>query len=109
MGGRGGWPWEQGEGPVSASEGAYGCVNLGQGTSRNALPLSSCLQASLSQGLASKDESPLKTHKELSQFRFQAKVLESGAIAFSITQITAVHSEWDRGGRINMNHSKAPT
>ena len=71
MGGRGGWPWEQGEGPVSASEGAYGCVNLGQGTSRNALPLSSCLQASLSQGLASKDESPLKTHKELSQFRFQ--------------------------------------
>lgn len=75
--GGGGWPWEQGEGPVSASEGGlWMCKPGGQGTSWNALPLSSCLQASLSQGLASKEESPLKTHKELSWFQLQVNGCE---------------------------------
>ena len=52
------------------------CKPGGQGTSWNSLPLSSCLQASLSQGLASKGESPLKTHKELSWFRLQVNGCE---------------------------------
>lgn len=64
-------PGNKGKGLLVPQKGAYGCVNLGQGTSWNALPLSSCLQASLSQSLASKEESPLKAHKELSWFQFQ--------------------------------------
>lgn len=71
MGGGGGWPWELGEGPVSASEGDLWMCKPGAVRQPERTPFIQLPAGFLKSGPGLQGGNPLKTHKELSWFRFQ--------------------------------------